>query len=83
MTFAQRSRKRRSTLLRRVDPVLRFQRRHPRELPHVVRHQHQAFAASVRCNMHVVHTDRLAEFFQGGANGAVVLRGLGVIGQNL
>jgi hypothetical protein len=37
----------------------------------------------VRCKMHVVHTDKLAEFFQGGANGAVVLRGLGAVGQNL
>ena len=82
MATAQTSRKQRCTLLRRVDPVLRFQRGHPRKLPHVVRHQHQAFAASVRSNMHVVHTDRLAEFFQGGANGAVVLRGLGAKGQN-
>ncbi len=65
-----------------MDPVLCFQRRYPRELLHVVRHQYQPFAAGVRCNMHVVHTDRLAEFFQGGANGAVVLRGLGAIGQN-
>ncbi len=66
-----------------MNPVLCFQRRHSRELPHVVRHQHQAFAARVRSNMHVVHTDKLAEFFQGGANGAVVLRGLGAVGQNL
>ena len=36
----------------------------------------------MRCNAHVVHADRLAEFFQGGANGAVVLRGLGAVGQN-
>ncbi len=50
-------------LLRRVDPVLYFQRRYPCELPHVVRHQHQAFATGVRCNVHVVHADRLAEFF--------------------
>ena len=35
------------------------------------------------CNVHVVHADRLAEFFQVGANGALMLRGFGAIGQNL
>ena len=65
-----------------MNPVFHFQCKHPLELPDVVRDQHEAFAACVRCNMQVVHTDRLAEFFQGGANGALMLRGLGAIGQN-
>jgi hypothetical protein len=49
--------------LRRVNPVFHFQGRHPLELPDVVGDQHEAFAASVRCNVQVVHTDGLAEFF--------------------
>jgi hypothetical protein len=36
----------------------------------------------MRCNVHVVHNEWLAELFQGGANGSVVLSGFGAVGQN-
>ena len=48
----------------RVDPVLHFERRQTHELRHVVRHQHQAFAACMTRNVQVIYTDGLAEFFQ-------------------
>ena len=69
-------------LLAGVDPVLHFERRHALEFRHVVRDQHQAFAACVACNVQVIHPDGLAEFFQGAADGTVVLGGLGAVGQN-
>ena len=34
-------------------------------------------------NVQVIHADGLAEFFQGGKHGAVVLRGLGALGEHL
>ena len=51
------------------------------EFQHVVHHQHQTFAACVACNVLVTYTNGLAEFFQGGNYGAVVLRGLGAVGE--
>ena len=67
----------------RVNPVLQFERRHASEFRHVVRHQDQAFAASVACDVQVIHANRLTEFFQGGSNGAVVLGGFCAVGQHL
>jgi hypothetical protein len=51
------------------------------ELREVVRHQHQAFAACVTGNVQVIHSDGLAQLFQGGTDGAVMRCSLGAVGQ--
>jgi len=61
----------------RLNPVLHFMRGHTHEFRGIVGDQHQAFAARVTGNVQVIHTDGRAEAFQGGTNGAIVLRSLG------
>ena len=68
-------------LLAVCHPVLKFECWHTFELRNVVGDQHQAFAAGVPRNVHVIHPDRLAELFKGCAYGTVVLGGLGAAGQ--
>ena len=59
-TFRQRYDARPPCHLRaRMDPVLHLEPKHTHELRRVVRHQHQAFAACVNCNVQVIHTDGL------------------------
>ena len=65
------------------NPVFDLQRGHSGELSHVVGHHDQPFAAGMGRDVHVVDTNWLAESFQGGTNGAIVLRSFAAVGEHL
>ncbi len=66
-----------------LNPVLDLKRRDSQKLPHVVGHQYQPFAAGMRGNMQIVHTDGLSGAFELGSDRAVMLRGLHGIWQSV
>ena len=63
-------------------PVLGDEPRYALELAEVVGNEDEPFAAGVRGDVQVVDADGPAYLLERGADGAVVLRGLGAVGQH-
>lgn len=64
------------------DSVLQQQPRQPAELPQIVAHQGEAFAAGVGGNVQIVDADGLTFAFQSGSDLAIVLGRFGPIGEH-